>query len=110
MKKPFDSRAQTSTLEFALAKPVKCSKKFVVKSSGLSIAEKATAATVRVANKKTYSASTGGSGMTRASTRVLDLFGLGSSVSDDETTLREPPHKRARKFPLPKVAPKGNFE
>jgi hypothetical protein len=85
-RKSFDSGSQTSTLELVLAKPMKCSNKFVAISSGLSVAKKATAATVKVAGKKMHSASVGGSGTIQALTHALDLFGSGSSVSDDETT------------------------
>jgi hypothetical protein len=67
-------------LELALAKPMKRSNKFVTKSSRLSVVKKATATTIKIAGKKTYSASAGGSGVIRASTCVLDLFGLGSSA------------------------------
>jgi hypothetical protein len=100
----------------ALAKPMKHSNKFVVKSSEPSIAEKATAAIVNIAGKKMCSTSAGGSSATRALTRALDMFGSGLSVSNDETTPPlEPPRKRPRKFPLPKDVPKpsvmkGNFE
>jgi hypothetical protein len=57
----------------------------------------------------------GRNGATWASTCALDLFGLGSSVSDGETTPGEPTCKRPWKFPLPKHVPKpfvtkGNFE
>jgi hypothetical protein len=113
--KSFDSGDKTSTLELALAKPVKHSKKFVAKSFGLGVAKKATAATVRITSKKMYTATAGGSDETRAPTRALDLFGSASSASDDETTIWEPPRKRSSKFPLSKGAPKpfvmkGNFE
>jgi hypothetical protein len=100
-----------------LAKPMKRSNKFVVKSSGLSIAEKATTVIVKIASKKTYSAPTDGSSVIRTMMHALDYFGSSSSVSDDETTPPPPgrPHKRPRKFPLPKGVPKpsvmrGNFE
>jgi hypothetical protein len=76
------------------------------KSSGLSIAEKATAMTVKVASQKMPSASVGGSGTIWASTRALDFFGSGSSMSDDEVTLWEPPHKCPSNFPLPMGVPK----
>jgi hypothetical protein len=39
---------------------------FVAKSSRLSVVEKATATTIKIAGKKTYSASAGGSGVIRA--------------------------------------------
>jgi hypothetical protein len=86
-----------------------------VKSSRLSVAEKATATTVKIAGKKTHFAFAGGSDVIQASTRVLDLFGSGSSASDDETNLRELPRKCPRKFSLPMGVPKpsvmrGNFE
>jgi hypothetical protein len=54
---------QTSVLEVALARPVKHSNKFITKSPGLSVAEKATDATARIVGKRTHSASTGGSSM-----------------------------------------------
>jgi hypothetical protein len=94
---------------------VKHSNKFVAKSFGFTIAAKATAATIKIASKKTRSASVGGSGVTRASMHLLELIGSGSSVSDDETTPRELPRKCPRKFPLPNGVPKpsvmkGNFD
>jgi hypothetical protein len=49
VRRSIDSRTQTSALELALAKPMKRSNKFIVKSSGLSVAEKATAATIKTA-------------------------------------------------------------
>jgi hypothetical protein len=85
-RKSFDSGTQTSALEVTLAKLVKRSNKFIAKSSRLIIVEKATATTIKIAGKKTHSASMGGSDTIQASTRVLDLFGSGSSASDDETT------------------------
>jgi hypothetical protein len=114
-RKSFDSGTQTSALELALAKPMKRNNKFVTKSSRLSIAEKATDVTIKIVSKKMYSASAGGSSMIRPSTRALDLFGSGSLAYDDETTPREPPYKRPRKFPMPKGVLKasvmgGNFE
>jgi hypothetical protein len=114
-RKSFDSGTQTSMLEVALAKPVKRSNKFIVKSFGLNVVKKATAATVMIADKKTHSASVGGNNVIQASTHVLDLHGLGSSASDDETKPRELPCKRPRKFLLPKGVLKpsvmrGNFE
>jgi hypothetical protein len=51
-RKSFDSGSQTSAMELALAKPMKHSNKFVVKSSRLRVAEKATAATIKIARKK----------------------------------------------------------
>jgi hypothetical protein len=94
---------------------VKHSNKFVAKSFGFTIAAKATAATIKIASKKTCSASVGGSGVTRASMHLLELIGSGSSVSDDETTPRELPRKCPRKFTLPNGVPKhsvmkGNFD
>jgi hypothetical protein len=56
-----------------------------VKAFGLSVAKKATAVIIKIASKKTHSASAGGSSTIQASTHVLDLFGLGSSASNDET-------------------------
>jgi hypothetical protein len=102
-------------LEVALAKPVKHSNKFIVKSFGLSVVKKVIAATVMIADKKTHFASVGGNNVIQASTHALDLHGLGSSVSDDETKPRELPCKRPRNFLLPKGVPKpsvmgGNFE
>jgi hypothetical protein len=49
-------------MEVALAKPVKCNNNFVAKSSGLSIAKKATTTTIKIAGKKMHSTSVGGSG------------------------------------------------
>jgi hypothetical protein len=85
-RKSFHSEGQPSAQELALAKPVKCSNKFVVKSVGLRIAEKATIAVVKIAGKKTCSASAGESGATRALACALDLFGSGSLASDNEAT------------------------
>jgi hypothetical protein len=115
MRKSFHSEGQPSAQELALAKPVKCSNKFVVKSIGLRVAEKATITVVKIAGKKTCSASAGESGVTRALACALDLFGSGSLASDNEATPQEPSHKRPMKFPLPKGVPKssvvkGNFE
>jgi hypothetical protein len=62
-RKSFDSGTQTSMLEVALAKPVKHSNKFIVKSFGLSVVKKVTVATVMIADKKTHSASVGGNNM-----------------------------------------------
>jgi hypothetical protein len=116
-RKSFLFGTQTSAQELALAKPMKCSSKFVAKSSWLTIGKKVTTTTVKIVSKKACSTSTGGSGVTRASTRVLELFGLGSSASGDEPPPpRELPHKHPRKFPpLRKGVPqpsmmKGNFE
>jgi hypothetical protein len=83
-------RTQTSTKEFALAKPVKCSSKFAVKSSGLSVAEKASGMGIKIAGKKMSSTSTGGRGMTQALTRALNLFDSDSSASDDESAPSPP--------------------
>jgi hypothetical protein len=114
-RKSFDFGTQTSALEVTLAKLVKRSNKFIAKSSRLIIVEKATAMTIKIAGKKTHSASAGGSDTIQASTRALDLFGSSSSASDDETTPREPPHKHPRIFVHPKGVPKSsvmrsNFE
>jgi hypothetical protein len=87
-RKSFLSGTQTSAQELALAKPVKHISKFVVKSSGLTVIEKATAATIKIVGKNLCSTSTGGSGATWASTHALDFFDSGSSVSDDEPTPR----------------------
>jgi hypothetical protein len=108
-RKSFDSGSQTSTLELALAKPMKHSNKFVVKSSGLSVAEKAIASTVEVVSKKTHSASAGGRGMIWALMCALDLFGSSSSSSDNKMTLQEPPHKHPKGVLKPSVS-KGNFK
>jgi hypothetical protein len=72
-------------LEVALAEPVKSSSKFIAKSFGLSVVEKATVVSIRTAIKKTHSACVGGSSVIQALTRALYLFDSGSSVSDDET-------------------------
>jgi hypothetical protein len=85
------SGTRTSAQEFALAKPLKPSKKFVAQSSGLSIAEKTSPTGVKIVCKKVSSTSTGGSDTTWASTRALDLFDSGSSASDGESTLSVPP-------------------
>jgi hypothetical protein len=89
-RKSFDSGSQTFVLEVALAEPVKSSSKFIAKSFGLSVVEKATVVSIRTAIKKTHSACVGGSSVIQALTRALYLFDSGSSVSDDETNPWEP--------------------
>jgi hypothetical protein len=69
----------TSTQELALAKPLKCSTKFVARSSGLSAVKKASLARVNAASKKPK--------------RVLDLFGSNSIASDGEAVPSERPQK-----------------
>jgi hypothetical protein len=72
---------------------VKCGNKFVAKSSGLTVVEKATIVTVKIPGEETCSASAGGSDVAWAPTHAVDLFGSGSLASDDESTPRELPHK-----------------
>jgi hypothetical protein len=74
------SGTETSAQELALAKPLKCSMKFAVKSSGLSSAEKASVTGVGATGKKMCPTSTGGSGATRAPKRALNQFDSGSLV------------------------------
>jgi hypothetical protein len=71
--------------ELALAKPLKHSKKFVVKSSGLSLAKKASIVGIGIAGMKKSSTSTGGSDTTHASMHALNLFDSDSSASSDES-------------------------
>jgi hypothetical protein len=97
-RKSFLFGIQTFMQELTLAKPMKHSNKFVVKSSRLTVAEKATVVTVKIAGKETCFASAGGSGATRAPMCALDLFVLGSSASANEPTPREQPCKCPRKF------------
>jgi hypothetical protein len=96
-------------------KPAKHGNKFILKSSGLRVAKKATTTIAKIAGKKMHSASAARSSTIQSLMRALDLFGSGSLTSDDETNPREPPHKHPRKFPPPKgvLKPsmmKGNFE
>jgi hypothetical protein len=60
--------------------------KFVAQSSGLGVAEKTTRVGVKICKKRMSSTFARGSDMTPALTRALDLFDLGSSASDGETT------------------------
>jgi hypothetical protein len=82
--------AQNSFQELALAKPMKPSKKFVVKDGA--------------AGKKTLPTSMGGSGMTRGSKHARKLFGSDLSASDDETA---PPERPSKGAPLVKDVPKS---
>jgi hypothetical protein len=66
----------------ALAKALKPRKKFRSGSSGLSLAEKASAAKVGVHKGKESLPGVSGVGMT---SKALDLFGSTSSASEDET-------------------------
>jgi hypothetical protein len=90
-------RAQTSTQELALAKPLKRSTKFVVESSGLNPAK-----------QKTSFAPAGGSGATRALKRALDLFGSDSLASDAKASPPEQSQKRPREFSILKDIPKSS--
>jgi hypothetical protein len=82
---------QTTAQELALAKPLKVSKKFGAQSLGLSIADKASPAGVKIGNKKTSSTSAGRSDATLASAHALDLFDSASSASDGKATCQVPP-------------------
>jgi hypothetical protein len=62
---------QTFTHELALAKPLKMSKKFVARSWGLSIAEKACPIGVKIASKKMSSTSVGESDATQVSLPLM---------------------------------------
>jgi hypothetical protein len=106
---------QTSTQELTLAKPLKSSKKFVAQPSGLSIAENASPASIKISRKKVSSTSAGGSDAALALAHALDLNDSGSSASDGEAALLAPPRKRPKRSPAPKNAPKssvakGNFK
>jgi hypothetical protein len=102
------SRTQTSTQELSLSKPMKPSKNFVAQSSGLSITEKTSSVNIKITGKKTSSTSVGGSNVTQALARALDLFDSGSSASDDEAAILAPPLKRPRKSTVPKNVPKSS--
>jgi hypothetical protein len=82
MRGPSRSGDQTSAQEVALAKALKPRKKFRSGSSGLSLAEKASAAKVGVHKGKESLPGVSGVGMT---SKALDLFGSTSSASEDET-------------------------
>jgi hypothetical protein len=73
----------TSVQELAMAKALKAIKNFITGSSGLSLMEKATTGKVKISGGKVPSTSTGVSGAGKAP-KALDLFGSGSSASDDE--------------------------
>jgi hypothetical protein len=92
--------AQTSARELALAKPLKPSKKFAMKSSRRSPTEKASTSGVEAASKKMFSTSTGRSSTTRALKHALNLVGSDSSASDGETAPLERPSKRSKETPL----------
>jgi hypothetical protein len=96
----------TSTGELALAKALKSSKKFSSWSSGLSLAEKASAANIGTHRGKKLLPHTGVSdaGMT---SKALDLFRSASSASKDEATAPAPRQKCPRKFP-PKTSRKSS--
>jgi hypothetical protein len=109
------SGTHTSTQELALAKPLKCRMKFAIKSSRLSLAEKASIAGIEVASKKTSSTSATRGNVTHALKHALNLFDSGLSSSDDETTPPERPQKHSREIPLSEdvaksLAVKGIFE
>jgi hypothetical protein len=89
--------------------------KFAIKSSRLSLAEKASIAGIEVANKKTSSTSATRGNVTHALKHALNLFDSGLSSSDDETTPLERPQKHSREIPLSEdvaksLAVKGIFE
>jgi hypothetical protein len=84
-KKSTRTETCTYTEELALAKPLGHGKEFSVKSSGLSVAEKASLVGVYAAGGR--------------SKRALELFGSDSSASDNE---RSPSH-------LPRKCPRGSF-
>jgi hypothetical protein len=88
------SMGQTSAQELTLAKPMKPSKKFVVKDGA--------------AGKKTLSTSVGGSGMTHDSKHALKLFGSDSPAFDDETAPPERLRKHSKEAPLAKDVPKSS--
>jgi hypothetical protein len=87
-KRSTHAKTRTSTQELTLAKPLGRSKKFSAKSSGLSVAEKASLLEVGAASGK--------------SKRALKLFGSDSSVSDDEHA----PSRLPQKHPWESFTPK----
>jgi hypothetical protein len=87
-KRSTHAKTRTSTQELMLAKPLGRSKKFSAKSSGLSVAEKASLLGVGAASGK--------------SKRALKLFGSDSSVSDDEHA----PSRLPQKHPWESFTPK----
>jgi hypothetical protein len=89
---------QASAHKLALARALKPSKKFSSGSSGLSLAEKASAAHVwiRGGKKSLPRLGVSGAGM---SSKALDLFGSGSSASKDEAAVPAPRRKRPLKSP-----------
>jgi hypothetical protein len=95
---------QTYAQELALAKPKKQSKKIISQSSGLSVAEKSSSLTIKISGGKTSSTSTDRGGMSRALTRVLDLFDSGSSASDDEAATLVLRQKCPQKSPPSKTS------
>jgi hypothetical protein len=121
-KKPFEKRKhvkgpscsgdQISKQEKALAKPLKQTKKFRSKSSGLSIMEKASSTkvviqpitSVKINRGKTSSTSAGGGGAGQALTRALDLYA--SFATDEETIPPEPRLKDSQKSSPLKAIPK----
>jgi hypothetical protein len=72
----------TSAQEIAVAKPLGCGQKLSTKSSGHSIAEKASIAGIGIAGGKLK--------------RALNLFNSDPLVSYDDTTTSQRPHKRAK--------------
>jgi hypothetical protein len=101
------SVTQASAQELALAKLLKCSMKFVAKSSGFSLAEKASVAGVEAAGKKMSSTSLAGSATTCAPKHALNLFDSGSLASDDETDPPKQPRKHSRETSLSEDVPKS---
>jgi hypothetical protein len=88
----------TSAQELAMAKALKAIKKFITGSSGLSLMEKAATGKVKISREKVPSTSTGVSGAGKAP-KALDLFGSGSSSSDDEAAASAPHQKCLWKSP-----------
>jgi hypothetical protein len=85
------SGGQTSAQGLALAKALKPSKKFAVKTSVVG---------VEATGKKTLCTSACKSSATHALKRALDLFGSDSSASDGETIPIERPRKRSKETSL----------
>jgi hypothetical protein len=79
--------AQTFAQELALAKALKPSKKFTVKTF---------VAGVEAAGKKTFFTTASGSGMTHSPKHMLNLFGSDSSMSDGEAIPVERPCKHSK--------------
>jgi hypothetical protein len=92
---------QASTQELTLARAPKLSKNFSSGSLVLSLAEKSSAANVGIRGRKKSLPQTGVSGM-GTSSKALDLFGSGSSASEDEA-IAPVPHRKHPQMSPPKT-------